>query len=492
MVDSILYKRDDKTGLTTALKIKDNLDGSYSLVVDATGISISGDVTATSDITKWGATDLTSRDISLDLKALTDDSVKGILKSIGDVGTGTNLLGLVGEVQATPTANTLLRRLKDILSLTVLASGTNIIGKVGIDQTTPGTTNGIQINAELPAGSNIIGKIGIDQTTPGTTNGIQINAALPAGSNSIGSVKVDQSVPGTTNGVQINAELPAGTQSIGAVQIDQTTPGTTNGVQVNAALPSGSNVIGNIRIDQTTPGTTNGVQVNAAIPTGANVIGAVKIDQTTPGTTNAVQIVNVTPTDNGIISVPYYYQISRGVLPGHYFWMKIGYNGSLIANTEADLWPAGGTYIFPTTAQQMEIASSDNTQDIGAIIFSGTSTGGSTTTLIDTGKNFNGGTPVQVGDCIILDKSGAVPEYGYVSAVTSNTQLTISGGFSSLGTGSGRVYDIIDKSAYTGAHAVQIGYLDENYDYKYEIAILNGTTVVPTVVQIYLELIHLV
>ena len=43
-----------------------------------------------------------------------------------------------GAVTASPTANTILARLKDILSLTVLAAGTAIIGKVGIDQVTSG------------------------------------------------------------------------------------------------------------------------------------------------------------------------------------------------------------------------------------------------------------------------------------------------------------------------------------------------------------------
>lgn len=42
--------------------------------------------------------------------------------------------------------------------------------------------------AAIPAGSAIIGKVGIDQTTPGTTNGVQVNAALPAGTNDIGNV----------------------------------------------------------------------------------------------------------------------------------------------------------------------------------------------------------------------------------------------------------------------------------------------------------------
>ena len=50
-----------------------------------------------------------------------------------------------GTVTASPTANTVLARLKDILSLTVLAAGSAIIGKVGIDQSTPGTTNAVSV-----------------------------------------------------------------------------------------------------------------------------------------------------------------------------------------------------------------------------------------------------------------------------------------------------------------------------------------------------------
>lgn len=54
---------------------------------------------------------------------------------------------LIGEVQATPTANTLLARVKNLLTGIVLAAGSNVIGKVGIDQTIPGTTN--KVVAEL-------------------------------------------------------------------------------------------------------------------------------------------------------------------------------------------------------------------------------------------------------------------------------------------------------------------------------------------------------
>lgn len=44
----------------------------------------------------------------------------------------------------------------------------------------------LKSNITLNTGSHIIGKVGIDQTTPGTTNGVQVNAALPAGTNNIG------------------------------------------------------------------------------------------------------------------------------------------------------------------------------------------------------------------------------------------------------------------------------------------------------------------
>lgn len=76
----------------------------------------------------------------------------------------------------------------------------------------------------LEGGSSIAAKVDIDQTTPGTTNGVVVNAALPAGTNVIGHVIVD-SEPTT----------PAGTNIIGKVGIDQTTPGATNGVTLNSS-----------------------------------------------------------------------------------------------------------------------------------------------------------------------------------------------------------------------------------------------------------------
>jgi hypothetical protein len=57
--------------------------------------------------------------------------------------------------------------------LQTLATGTPTgISTFKIDQTTPGTTNGVQVNAALPAGTAVVGKVGIDQTTSGTTNAV--------------------------------------------------------------------------------------------------------------------------------------------------------------------------------------------------------------------------------------------------------------------------------------------------------------------------------
>jgi len=211
---------------------------------------------------------------------------------------------------------------------------------------------------------------------------------------------------------------------------------------------------------------------------GCDAVNPAVIDDSPP--INA-SLYGINVNEGGIQVMPYYYQIADGKVAGHIPWSKIGYNGALVAATEADVWSFTGSYVYPVGQAGMEVLSSDNTQDIGTVIFSGTSSGGSTTSLIDATKNFNGGTAVAVGDCIVLDKSGAVPEFGYVSAVTSNTELAVSGGFSVGGTGSVRAYSIIDRSAYTGAQAVRIQYLDGAYVEKFEIVILNGTTIVPTV-----------
>jgi hypothetical protein len=219
--------------------------------------------------------------------------------------------------------------------------------------------------------------------------------------------------------------------------------------------------------------TVSGGTVNATVPNPLPINGVVSVSG----------ITGVTVNEGGLPTTPYYYRIADGDVSGHVPWSIIGYNGAT-GTTEADCWSYGAVqpiYVFPTAAAGMEILSSDNTQDIGTSIFSGNSTGGSTILIVDITKDFTAGTPVAIGDCIILDKSGTTPEWGYVSGITTATTLAVSGGFSSGGTGSGRTYSILDKSAYTGAQAVIVEYLNGSYVTDTEIVILNGTTVIPTV-----------
>lgn len=71
--------------------------------------------------------------------------------------------------------------------------------------------------------------------------------------------------------------------------------------------------------------------------------------------TNAIKIVDGKPRYS---SMPYLYDISEGNVSGHSIWSKSGYNADVDSGTE-DMWAVGGTYVFPPSAMQMEVVSSD-------------------------------------------------------------------------------------------------------------------------------------
>ena len=189
-------------------------------------------------------------------------------------------------------------------------------------------------------------------------------------------------------------------------------------------------------------------------------------------------------------STPYGYDVGEGNIVGHTPFLKIGYN-PVVTDVEETIWSKGGTYAFLKGESTLQIVSDDNTQDIASQLFNSTSTGGSTTTLEDSGVDFTAGAnPVAVFDCVILDKSSATPEWGYVTAVATTT-LTIAGGFSSGGTGDARDYIVLNRTAYTGAQAVHIQYLDGDFVEHEEIVLLNGTTAVNTVNSDYYRVNHM-
>jgi len=104
--------------------------------------------------------------------------------------------GRLGEVQETPTANTVLARLKDLLTGIVLAGGSNLIGKVrltsaGGDEITEDTADAIK--ALLVDGSgNALGVY---------SGGTLKTARAPAGLQSSGILSADTSIKGSAGKV---------------------------------------------------------------------------------------------------------------------------------------------------------------------------------------------------------------------------------------------------------------------------------------------------
>jgi hypothetical protein len=166
------------------------------------------------------------------------DPIVGIVNGVPTSGTGniTTLgqtlvdganatIGITtGAAVTTNVAGTLQQYLRGIVSL---LAGTLTVATHAVTQ------SGAWV---LSAGSAIIGNVGIDQTTPGTTNGVAINAALPAGTNAIGSVTISNA---NVNGQAVMASsapvVIASNQS--AVPVTSVTA-TANGAtasRVNAA-----------------------------------------------------------------------------------------------------------------------------------------------------------------------------------------------------------------------------------------------------------------
>jgi len=60
--------------------------------------------------------------------------------------------------------------------------------------------------------------------------------------------------------------------------------------------------------------------------------------------------------------MPYTYDIAEGNISGHTPWTKTGYNPN-VGTTQETVWSYSTEYVFPAAAMQMEVVSSDNTQD---------------------------------------------------------------------------------------------------------------------------------
>ncbi len=156
------------------------------------------------------------------------------------------------------------------------------------------------VASPLAAGTAIAGKFGIDQTTPGTTNGVQVNAALPAGTNTIGTV----------------GQLP---YPVGAVPYTASTTGTT--AATTATLAGAASVTtyicgfsiranataaatGNATVTGTITGTLNFTQWTAPTASGLGITEMVFAPCIPASAVNtSIAVVSAAPGTGGVVSV---------------------------------------------------------------------------------------------------------------------------------------------------------------------------------------------
>lgn len=180
--------------------------------------------------------------------------------------------------------------------------------------------------------------------------------------------------------------------------------------------------------------------------------------------------------DGYLYSSDYLLEVARGLVPGHRIVNKFGYNPDIDTNTDPeDNWSKGGTYnFFPATAKSMR-TNSTSTADVGSLVSNGTASGGTTTTLEDSGADFVSD-GVAVLDVVINDSTG---EYAVITNVTETvlTHLAMSNASQitpcCTSNSSGDTYRIASNGS-TGAGVIQVFGLDENWDVQTETVILNG------------------
>lgn len=172
-------------------------------------------------------------------------------------------------------------------------------------------------------------------------------------------------------------------------------------------------------------------------------------------------------------------EVSRDLYSGWGISTKFGRNPDIdTGTTPEDVYNGGGEYTgFNATSNENLRVLSSSGQDNGTLVSSGTATGGSDVTLIDSSATFitDG---VAVGDCVINDTHGC---HGFVTSIDSETQVTVyrmsNGGINSCDNESGNDYRIATTNG-TGCAVLRMqSILNEDYEKQTPVyIIMNGTT----------------
>ncbi len=262
----------DTTGLATSAKQDTgntslaSIDGKLTNPLPVSGTVTTGGLTDTQLTVTATATDLDIRNLVFATdKVDASGTVLGAgNNNIGDVdvasvtgnvtvvqGTGTNLhtvidSGTITTVSTVTAVTAISNALPagnnnigdvDVATLPALVAGSAIIGNVRIDQTTPGTTNGVQVNAALPAGANVIGHVITDTgSTTAVTGTVTTAPAVPTtilnGKTTVATAGSRTTLAASTAVKSVT--IKALSTNTGFIYVGDTTVASTNGFQLSA------------------------------------------------------------------------------------------------------------------------------------------------------------------------------------------------------------------------------------------------------------------
>lgn len=188
-------------------------------------------------------------------------------------------------------------------------------------------------------------------------------------------------------------------------------------------------------------------------------------------------------------------EVAKGNIAGHKLMVKFGENPDIDSGgTFEDVWDFGGNYADPTATSLHDVTSSLATDTGLPLISSGTATGGSFTTLVDSAADFVSDS-VAVGDRVLNDSNVMI---GTVSAINDLNTLTMIGQMRNPNSGlpqpptnianpdlfalanaSGDTYRVV-RDQSTGAPIVHIAGLGAAVTEQDEFVVLNGTGTVAT------------
>lgn len=177
----------------------------------------------------------------------------------------------------------------------------------------------------------------------------------------------------------------------------------------------------------------------------------------------------------------YFHEVAAGRVPGSSVVLKFGENPDIDTGAFEDIWDAGGGYVPPTQARIHDVVST-SALDAGTTLSNGSATGGSLTTLLDTGATFvtDG---VAVNDIVLNDTNIQI---GLVTTVTSETELEFIANMRDPNSGidgdsfeSSHDYRVV-TNASTGVSLVHIQGIGVNRLLLEEFVVMNGTSNVAT------------